>query len=162
MGKQPQPTHSDFTVGPRSDDIGSAPQYHVQMIAHHGVSEAVDPENACQELKAIADPLPAVLVGLSRVGILAAQKSTSNATLHAVQHLKFCGIDRFVSSSARHEPISLSKTHTRRKLPPHGGSGKTNYWVSPFILTSSCLGKLDLGRSSRGVIVFACGSQIVE
>jgi len=55
------PPPCDLVVGPAGHDVGAISQNHVEVVAHHGKTEHVDPELTGEEFDSILNPLLAVI-----------------------------------------------------------------------------------------------------
>ena len=106
--KETQPPACDFLVRPFFHDIRTATQNQVDMVAHHRVRQAINPENAGKKLKPVPNLLAPMLERFPRERIIPAQESSTNTTVHDMQDLNFIRINVFTTSLARHScPLFL-------------------------------------------------------
>ena len=85
--KQPLPGH--LPIGPSLDDVGADPELLVHVVGEHGKGDDVERKMLRHVLQQFFDPPLSVVKVLSRVRVLAAQKSASDYTTGAVIHTDF-------------------------------------------------------------------------
>ena len=72
--EQTQPSPSHLLIAPGLDQVRSASQDQMQVIAEHRVGQAIDGKDRSEELQPLSDPCSAMFVANAGVGIVAAKK----------------------------------------------------------------------------------------
>jgi hypothetical protein len=96
-GVKLKPANGDLAIRPGGGDVGPGAEDVMEMIDKDGKSADIDCENAGEELHALDDPCLAVRVILMRDGIIAIEKSPTDATGETMKDAFLPFLDIFAS-----------------------------------------------------------------
>ena len=100
--KQPQPASRHVLIAPSRNDIRPGAKHQVDMVAHDRVRQAIDTEDRRQQLQAVTNPLPPMLVGFARNRIVTTQEGSPDTSTDCVADLNFARVDHFSSRKTSH------------------------------------------------------------
>jgi hypothetical protein len=106
----------------------------MHVVGKDGIGQDIHPEDGGDALKPFTDPFPTKLVVFPAYRVLASQKRTTYASLHAMYDTHFIRIKQFSTQWSRHlvSPLALYSTQTTHLVKYVGGTYFCTYFLRIF------------------------------
>jgi hypothetical protein len=85
----------------------------MHVVGKDGIGQDIHPEDGGDALKPFTDPFPTELVVFPAYRVLARQKRTTNAALHAMYNTDIIRIKQFSTQWSRHLVSPVASNHTQ-------------------------------------------------